>query len=69
MIVALFTGGTISMRHDAALGAVPALTAREILDSARGVEDVAEVRIEEWGTFPGPHLTTERMWALRNRIE
>jgi L-asparaginase len=68
MIVALFTGGTISMRHDAALGAVPALTAREILDAARGVEDIAEVRIEEWGSFPGPHMTTERMWALRNRI-
>lgn len=69
MIVILFTGGTISMRHDpAAKGAVPALSGREILAATRGIEDVAPVDIEEWGAFPGPHMTVERMWALRNRI-
>ena len=57
------------MRHDAALGgAVPALSGREILAATRGIEDIAEVTIEEWGAFPGPHMTVERMWALRNRI-
>jgi L-asparaginase len=69
MIVILFTGGTISMRHDpAAGGAVPALSAREILAATRGVEGVAHVRVEDWGAFPGPHMTTDRMWALRTRI-
>lgn len=69
MIVILFTGGTISMRHDpAAQGAVPALSGREILAATRGIEHVADVEIEEWGAFPGPHMTIERMWALRNRI-
>lgn len=69
MIVLLFTGGTISMRHDAALGgAVPALSGREILAATRGIEDVADVDLEEWGAFPGPHMTVEHMWALRNRI-
>ena len=69
MIVILFTGGTISMRHDpAAQGAVPALSGREILAATRGIEAVADVEIEEWGAFPGPHMTVERMWALRNRI-
>jgi L-asparaginase len=69
MITVLFTGGTISMRHDAAAGgAVPSLAASEILSAARGVEDVAELSVEEWGRFPGPHMTAERMWALRTRI-
>ena len=69
MIPLVFTGGTISMRHDAETGgAVPALSGREILAATRGIEDVAEVSIEEWGRFPGPHMTVERMWALRNRI-
>lgn len=69
MIVILFTGGTISMRHDpAAQGAVPALSGREILAATRGIEEVAPVEIEDWGAHPGPHMTVERMWALRNRI-
>jgi L-asparaginase len=69
MIVLLFTGGTIGMRHDAALGgAVPALSGREILASAPGIEQVARLEIEEWGAYPGPHMSVERMWALRNRI-
>ena len=65
----VFTGGTISMRVDAvAGGAVPALDARDILKAARGIEDVAELRVEEWGRFPGPHMDLERMWALRERL-
>jgi L-asparaginase len=69
MIVLLFTGGTISMRHDATVGgAVPALRANEIVAAARGIEDVAKLEVEEWGRFPGPHMSAERMWALRTRI-
>lgn len=69
MIVALFTGGTISMRVDAAAGgAIPALSGAEILAATRGIEAVADVTAEEWGRYPGPHMTVERMWALRSRI-
>ena len=69
MIALLFTGGTISMRHDASAGgAIPKLSAREIIAATRGIEEIAELEIEEWGAFPGPHMTMERMWALRNRI-
>ena len=69
MIALLFTGGTISMRHDAAAGgAIPKLSAREIIAATRGIEEIAELEIEDWGAFPGPHMTLERMWALRNRI-
>jgi L-asparaginase len=69
VVALVFTGGTISMRHDAASGgAIPALGARDIVAAARGIEDIADLRIEEWGRFPGPHMTIERMWALRARL-
>ena len=69
MIVILFTGGTISMKYDAALGgAVPALSGADIVSATRGLADVAPLEVEQWGRFPGPHMTIERMWALRNRI-
>src|SRR6266568_754148 len=69
MIVILFTGGTIAMRNDpGGTGAVPSLTSAEILEATRGIEAVTGVETEDWGAFPGPHMTVERMWALRNRI-
>lgn len=69
MIVILFTGGTISMKFDPALGgAVPTLSGDEIVQATRGLADVAAVEVEQWGKYPGPHMTVERMWALRNRI-
>ena len=69
MIVILFTGGTISMKHDAALGgSVPRLTGAEIVRATRGLADVADIEVEQWGMFPGPHMTVDRMWAVRNRI-
>ncbi len=69
MIVILFTGGTIAMRNEAGgPGASPPLTSNEILQATRGIHTVTGVETEEWGSFPGPHMTVERMWALRNRI-
>lgn len=69
MIVLLFTGGTISMRHDAAAGgAVPSLTGRDILAMAPGIDRLADLEVDDWGAFPGPHMTVDRMWALRQRI-
>jgi L-asparaginase len=69
LVVAVFTGGTISMRVDEREGgAVPSLSADEILRAARGIEEVADVRAEQWGRHPGPHMTVERQWALRARL-
>lgn len=57
------------MRNDPdGSGAVPSLTSAEILEATRGIESVTGVETEEWGAFPGPHMTVERMWSLRNRI-
>ena len=69
MIVILFTGGTISMKHDAALGgSVPTLSGSDIVAATHGLGDVAEIEIDEWGKFPGPHMSVARMWDVRNRI-
>jgi len=69
MIVLLFTGGTISMRHDPTSGgAVPSLSGRDILALAPAIERIADIEIVDFGAHPGPHMTMERMWALRNTI-
>ena len=68
MIVILFTGGTIAMRSDPKSGAQPSLTPAEILQATKGIRAITGIETEEWGQFPGPHMTVERMWALRNRI-
>lgn len=63
------TGGTISMRVDAdAGGAVPRLSGSQILETVPGIERVAEVEVHEFGRFPGPHMTVERMWELRAAV-
>jgi len=68
-VLLLATGGTISMRADAqAGGAVPRLTGREILEAVPGIDQVAELVVREFGRFPGPHMTLERMWELRAAI-
>lgn len=70
MIVLLFTGGTISMRHDpSAGGAIPALAGRDILALVPGLDEIADLEIDDFGSYPGPHMTLERMWELRERIE
>jgi L-asparaginase len=62
MIVLVFTGGTISMRHDAvAGGAVPSLTGRDVLALAPGLDQLADLEVDDWGAYPGPHMTVERM--------
>jgi L-asparaginase len=69
MIVIVFTGGTISMRHDTgARGAVPSLSGREILALAQGIERIADVEVDDWGAHPGPHMTPGLMWELRERV-
>jgi len=68
-ILLLATGGTISMRRDAeAGGAIPQLTGREIMEAVPGIDRIAELEVREFGRFPGPHMTIERMWELRAAI-
>jgi L-asparaginase len=64
-VLVLFTGGTIGMRYDPAVGAaVPALSARELLDHDPALQSLAELEVLEYGQYPGPHMTLERMWEV-----
>jgi L-asparaginase len=66
----LFTGGTISMRVDPATGAaVPALSGEEILSHVQGLRREARITLEDYARFPGPHVSPEWMWGLRQRVQ
>jgi L-asparaginase len=68
MIGLIFTGGTISMKLDPATGAaVPALGAEDILAQVRGLDEIAEIEVEDFSRLPGPHVTPEQMWRLARR--
>ena len=68
-ILAVFTGGTISCTLDPERGLpVPTLTGEEILERTPGLGDVAQVVIDNFGRFPGPHMDPERMLHLADRI-
>lgn len=68
-IVLIFTGGTISMRHDAAVGgAVPTLRGPDIVKLVPGIDKLADIEVDDWAAHPGPHMTIPRMWELRSRV-
>lgn len=68
-VVLIATGGTISMKIDAESGgAVPRLTGAEIVEAVPGVDQVARLEVREFGRYPGPHMTIDRMWELRRAI-
>ena len=69
MIHLLFTGGTISMQHDPAAGGnVPAHGGEALVGFARGLEEIAPYRIENWARLPACHLGQDKLWALRERV-
>jgi L-asparaginase len=69
-VVLITTGGTISMRSDPERGGgVPQLTGPEVLARVPGWQEVADVEVREFGLYPGPHMTIERMWELRGVVE
>jgi L-asparaginase len=68
MIGLLFTGGTISMRLDPAIGAaVPALGASDIVALVPTLRSVTDFEIEDFARRPGPHVTPDEMWRLARR--
>ena len=68
-IAIYFTGGTISMKHDAAIGAaMPALSGSEILDNVPGANEIAELEVIDFGRFPGPHMNLRLMMDLSARV-
>lgn len=69
MIHILFTGGTISMRRDAAAGGnVPAHGGEALVRLAPGIERIAPYRLEDWARMPACHFDHDRLWAMRERV-
>ncbi|MFM8569689.1 MAG: asparaginase, partial [Candidatus Kapaibacterium sp.] len=69
-VAIVFTGGTIASRIDEAFGGiVPQLSGAEILDTVPGVREAYDVDVHEYGRFPGPHITPERMWDIARVVQ
>lgn len=68
-IVVVFTGGTIASALDEGFGGVvPSLTGGQILAHIPDVALLANIEVHEYGTFPGPHITPERMLELASIV-
>jgi L-asparaginase len=68
-IAIYFTGGTISMKYDPQIGAaVPILSGKDIVASVPGLSAIADYEIIDFGRYPGPHVTPERMMELSNLV-
>ena len=66
----VFTGGTIAMRIDPLLGgAVPALNAKGILERTRGLDEIAEIEIIDWGRVPATHITFAQIIELASILQ
>jgi L-asparaginase len=69
-VLFLFTGGTISMKIDPASGgAVPAMSGAEILAFDPGLRELGGFEAIDFGRYPGPHMTPDRMWELHLLVE
>ena len=69
-VAVLFTGGTISMRHDPAAGGnVPVLGGRDILALVPGLDELAEVVPLDLGLTPASHLTFPALFGIRAAID
>jgi L-asparaginase len=47
---------------------VPALAGRDILDLVPQLSEIADLEVDDFGAHPGPHMTPDLMWGLRERI-
>ncbi|HUG48890.1 MAG TPA: asparaginase [Candidatus Limnocylindria bacterium] len=66
----VFTGGTISMKPDAAAGgAVPSLSGQEIIARTPGLEKLADIVPVDWGLVPASHLNFGRLLELGRLLE
>jgi L-asparaginase len=65
----VFTGGTISMRIDPETGAaVPALSGEEIVSRVAGLRKEAHLTLDNYSRLPGPHITPDWMWRLKDHV-
>ncbi len=69
-VAVVFTGGTIASRIDVEFGGiVPQLSVSEILDAVPGLRDHVRIEAYEYGKYPGPHITPERMLEISRIVQ
>jgi L-asparaginase len=69
-ILVVFTGGTFSMKIDKNTGgAVPAYSGSELMEMIPTAKDLAEIKVYDFGKYPGPHMTPELMFRLSGTIK
>lgn len=68
-VAIVFTGGTISMTVDEKIGAaIPTLSAKQILAMVSNIDTIADIEIVEYSEIPGPHITIDMLFEIRNII-
>lgn len=67
-VVVLTTGGTIASRPDPSGGVVAAASGEELLSAVPGLEEVADVRVEDLFKIGGYLMSPEDMLAVARRI-
>jgi len=68
-VLIVFTGGTFSMHIDKQTGgAVPHYHGNELLDKIPDAREIANISMFEYGMFPGPHMTPEKMFDLAQKV-
>ncbi|WP_125153229.1 asparaginase [Clostridium rectalis] len=69
-IIIIFTGGTISMKEsETTHAAIPVMSGNDILKLTPGIDKIANIDFLNFGMFPGPHMTPEKMFELSNIIK
>jgi L-asparaginase len=64
-VAVIFTGGTISMRHEpGSTGNRPTMRGAELLASVPGLGDVAEIDPIDWGLVPASHLSMDQVLEI-----
>ena len=68
-VAVVFTGGTISMRHDPAAGGnVPVLGGAALLETAPGLDRIADLVPIDRGLTPASHLTFEALFGISRAV-
>lgn len=68
-VAVVFTGGTISMRHDPEAGGnVPALGGEALLALVPGLESIAEIVSIDRGLTPASHFTFDDLFAIHDAV-
>ncbi len=68
-IIIIFTGGTICMKPDSNNVAVPAMQGEDILELIPEIDGIANISFLDFGMYPGPHMTPEKMLELSRLID